>query len=83
MIAFPLNAKRFPLLPIASNRSVGIPSVCTQPSGSFLEGKPHDYPDKRKSNHTIMSSAAVALAFITELSQTQNFGTSRGMYAHI
>ena len=83
MIAFPLNAKQFPLLPIASNRSVGILSVCTQPLGSFSEGKHHDYPDKRKSNHTIMSSAVVALAFITELSQTQNFRTSWGMYAHI
>ena len=76
MIAFPLNAKQFPLLPVASNRSVGILSVCTQPLGSFSEGKHHDYPDKRKSNHTVMSSAVVALAFITELSQTQDFRTS-------
>ena len=30
-----------------------------------------------------MSFAVVALGFLTELSQTQNFGMSWGMYAHI
>ena len=83
VVAFPLKAKQFPLLPIASNRSVGILSVCSQPLGSSLAGEHRDNPDKQKSNCSIMSFAVVALASTTALSQTQTFGTSWGMYGHI